>query len=62
MEVFWTAEELLGYVDTWSAVRKAETALGRAPYDAFALELRNAWGDTERRRIHWPLNIRLGRV
>jgi SAM-dependent methyltransferase len=63
MEVSWTAEELLGYVDTWSAVRNAEAALGRAPYDAFALELRKAWGDcAERRRIYWPISIRLGRI
>jgi SAM-dependent methyltransferase len=63
MEVFWTAEELLGYVDTWSAVRKAEATLGRAPYETFALELRNAWGDcAERRPIYWPISIRLGRI
>jgi len=61
--VEWRAADLIGYADTWSAVREAEKALGRRPIDAFAQDLRAAWGDPERRRtIRFPLSFRIGRV
>jgi SAM-dependent methyltransferase len=63
MEASWSLHELLGYVFTWSAVRGAEKALGRAPIDAFQTEMTRAWGDPERReRIRWPLSLRVGIV
>lgn len=61
--VEWRAADLIGYADTWSAVREAERALGRGPIDAFAQDLTAAWGDPERRRtIRFPLSFRIGRV
>ncbi|QFU17324.1 class I SAM-dependent methyltransferase [Microvirga thermotolerans] len=61
--VSWRAADLIGYADTWSAVRAAEKALGREPIDAFARDLVAAWGDPERRRtIRFPLSFRIGRV
>lgn len=63
LDALWSLTQLLGYVDTWSAVRKAEAALGRDPFDRFAGELRTAWGDPEvRRPIRWPLSMRIGFV
>ncbi len=57
----WSLDELLGYVDTWSALRPALAALGSAPLDAFRKELAGAWGAAERRRsITWPLSLRVG--
>ncbi len=62
MRALWSADQLLGYVDTWSAVRKAEDALGRGPYEAFARDLLTAWGPADtRREIRWPLSLRVGR-
>jgi DNA-binding transcriptional LysR family regulator len=63
MTADWSLNELLGYIDTWSAVRNAEAVLGRQPYERFASGLRAAWGDPqERREIRWPLSMRIGRV
>lgn len=63
MTAEWSLEQLLGYVDTWSAVRNAEAALGREPYERFAADLRAAWANPdERREIRWPLSLRIGRV
>ncbi|HEX2495189.1 MAG TPA: class I SAM-dependent methyltransferase [Steroidobacter sp.] len=63
IEVSWSLEELLGYVDTWSAVRGAEKALGRAPIEAFRDDMAWAWGDPHRREsICWPLSLRVGAV
>jgi SAM-dependent methyltransferase len=63
MEVRWRLADLMGYVDTWSASKEAEKALGRAPRDRFADELAQAWGDPEARRlVQWPLSLRVARV
>jgi SAM-dependent methyltransferase len=63
MTAQWRLEDLLGYVDTWSAVRAAEKALGAAPCQRLAADLRAVWGaPEERREIRWPLSLRVGRV
>lgn len=63
MTADWSLKELLGYVDTWSAVRNAEASLGREPYERFAAALGEAWGDPDQRReIRWPLSMRIGRA
>lgn len=63
MAAEWSLAELLGYVETWSAVRRAEAALGRAPYAAFAADLAAVWGPpATRRAIRWPLSVRVGHV
>jgi SAM-dependent methyltransferase len=63
IEVQWREVDLLGYVDTWSAVREAEKTLGREPLETFRRELLNAWGDPEiRRQIRFPLSMRVGRL
>ena len=63
IEVQWQLDDVVGYVDTWSAVREAEKSLGRAPLDSFRRELEEAWGDAAKRRaVTWPLSLRLGNV
>jgi SAM-dependent methyltransferase len=63
IEVSWSLAELAGYVDTWSAVRAAEQALGRAPVEGFRRELAQSWGEPRLRRpVRFPLSMRTGRV
>jgi SAM-dependent methyltransferase len=63
IEVKWRAADLIGYADTWSAVRGAERALGREPIETFQHDLAKAWGNPEKRRaIRFPLSFRIGRV
>lgn len=57
----WSAEELLGYISTWSAVRKAREAGREDLLRAFAADLGALWGDPEtKREVRWPINMRLG--
>lgn len=59
----WTLAELLGYLSTWSAVRRFMAARGSDPVAAVAPLFAVAWGDPETRRpIRWPLMVRVGRV
>lgn len=63
MRADWTLTEIIGYIDTWSAVRNLEKAQGRAAMDAFAAELAAAWGDpATTREIRWPLSLRAGKI
>lgn len=63
IEVQWQASDLIGYVDTWSAVRGLEKDLGRAPVEQFQRDLLARWDDPQRRRtIRFPLSLRVGRI
>ena len=63
IQVSWSLSDLIGYVDTWSAVREAEKLIGREPLDAFDQALAAVWGNPERcRAVTWPISIRVGNV
>jgi hypothetical protein len=52
---------MLGYLDTWSAVRRCRVRSGRDPL-ALAIEpLAAAWGEG-RRAMRWPLTLKAGRA
>ncbi len=61
MEARWTANDLLGYVRTWSAVSAFIAARGGDPVDALAPELKACWGTDAIRLVAWPLTLRVGR-
>ena len=56
----WSLDEFLGYVGTWSAVRKAREAGREELLQAFARDLAELWEG--RMTVRWPINMRLGRV
>lgn len=57
----WTLDQLLGYVDTWSASRQAIKAGAEILIEEFRSDMRAVWGDPERTcRITWPLTGRIG--
>jgi len=59
----WTLEQFLGYVRTWSSVKAAAKEGKASLTDSFAEELVGLWGDPqERRKISWPIAMRLGRI
>jgi ubiquinone/menaquinone biosynthesis C-methylase UbiE len=57
----WSAENVLGYLRTWSATQRFMAAEQRDPLEEIEEELRAAWGE-DVRRVVWPLTIRAGRV
>jgi SAM-dependent methyltransferase len=62
IEVAWSRDDFLGYVETWSALRGAEKALGREPINAFRRSLLAAWPPGELRTVRFPLSLRVGRI
>lgn len=63
MQECWNLDELMGYFNTWSAVKEAKKALGFNPVDQLRIALLPEWGNPEsKKKIVWPLSIRAGKV
>lgn len=61
MTARWTRDDLLGYIQTWSATVKLIERDGRAAVLEMCERVAAAWPDGETRMIRWPLTIRLAR-
>jgi len=61
MGTCWDAIAMLGYLDTWSAVRRCRARTGRDPLALIAPPLEAAWGPRPR-EMRWPLTLRAGRA
>jgi len=58
----WSLDDLLGYVSTWSAVAGYRRARGSDPLPALGAALQHLWPGAERRPVHFPLHLRIGRI
>ena len=62
MEATWNLSQLIGYLDTWSAVKEYEKVNQRSPIKDIAEELEGLWGNSaESKSISWPLIMYLGK-
>lgn len=61
MTTRWDREAMLGYLDTWSAVRRCRAATARDPLALLAQPLAEAWGAGPR-DMRWPLTVLAGRA
>lgn len=63
METAWSLDHLAGFLDSWSATRRYRQEHGEHPLGAVWPELAQAWGQaSQRRRVRWPLYLRVGRI
>jgi SAM-dependent methyltransferase len=59
----WSLPEFLGYIETWSATKRARANGHADTIDAFRDEAREGWGEPQAtKRITWPVNLRAARV
>ena len=56
MQLAWSAEQMLDYMNTWSACQRCARATASDPLDGFAEKLRSCWGPGTR-TVHWPLAL-----
>lgn len=62
MEAYWDMRELLGYLGTWSATQLYIKSRGSDPRELIVEDLQHAWGSPgSKRRIQWPLHMKIGR-
>ena len=63
MTALWDLERTLGYLSTWSSVKRCTKETGRDPILEFAEPFAKAWGDPESEKtVTWPLVLRAGRI
>lgn len=58
----WKIENLIGYLNTWSAVQHYEKAHGSNPVAQIENDLRTAWGPVEVRKVNFPIIFKAGRI
>lgn len=59
----WDRDQLLGFISSWSAVRRYEKEQGDHPLRLVWDDFLSAWGaEDTRHAIHYPLYMRAGRV
>jgi hypothetical protein len=58
----WTLEHLVGYFETWSAVKHYREKNGSNPVDLTMEELKTCWGEAEEHTVHFPLLLRIGKT
>lgn len=61
MRARWDLDQVLGYLDTWSAVNRYRRATGADPLPLVRRELAAAWGDGAR-TVRFPLTLLAGRI
>lgn len=63
MEADWSLAQLLGYLRSWSATGRFLAEKGLDPVAPLEAQLTRRWGGPNRkRRIAWPLSLRVGRM
>ncbi len=62
MQAQWDLHELIGYIQTWSAVQNYFSAHHVSPIEPILSTLKSLWGnDKTSKTITWPLHLMLGR-
>jgi hypothetical protein len=61
-KLHWSLQHLLGYLNTWSAVKHFINKNGYNPVYALQKELAPIWGGEEVRTIEFPLLLRIGQI
>lgn len=63
LEQEWSFQQVIGYLNSWSATKALEKAQGKAPFLFFSESLLKIWGPMEKKyKIAWTLALRVGRV
>lgn len=61
MQAQWSLPELMGYLSTWSALKRYQAAHRHDPLPALTNALATHWG-AGRRAVQWPLAVKAGRL
>lgn len=58
----WTFDHLIGYLETWSAVKHYIRENQQNPVELIRAALETAWGEEETRSVVFPLLLRIGKI
>ncbi|RQO29919.1 SAM-dependent methyltransferase [Taibaiella sp. KBW10] len=58
----WTLEQLIAYINTWSALKHFIKANKYNPVDTLQQQIEPLWGKNLVRTVHFPLFLRIGKI
>ena len=61
IKTFWTFNQMIGYLNTWSSLQHYKKANDRNPLEYMFIELKEAWGDDAIKEVHFPILLRVGK-
>lgn len=61
-KVFWSLEKLLGYLNTWSAVKHYQKSHQKNPIEFIENDLKEIWHNLEQKEVVFPILSRVGRI
>jgi SAM-dependent methyltransferase len=63
METIWDLDNLVGFLASWSAVKKLVETQGEAAFTEQVRQLERIWGNkSTNHKVRWPLHFRIGRI
>jgi ubiquinone/menaquinone biosynthesis C-methylase UbiE len=62
IQVNWTPEALMGYLNTWSALQKFIAANNYNPVEQVMRKIKQNWPAGENREIIFPIKLKIGQV
>lgn len=63
MTVSWNLDDLVCYMQTWSAVKRFSTEKKFNPLNLIMEELERLWGERDKRKVaKWDINLRVGKI
>lgn len=57
----WNFNQMIGYLNTWSALQHYKKANDRNPLEYLLTELKEAWGNDAVKDVHFPVLLRIGK-
>ena len=62
MKTNWSLRSLIGYLNTWSAVKRYRENYSAEPVDRILPDLKAIWGNEKQgKSTTWPLHLRIGK-
>jgi len=58
----WTFEHLVGYLETWSAVKHYSKTNHSNPVNLILENLKESWGEIDQRIVSFPMLLRIGKI
>ncbi|WP_194776987.1 class I SAM-dependent methyltransferase [Pararhodonellum marinum] len=58
----WSLTQLVGYLETWSAVKNYQRHTGKQALYLIKQDLRDSWGKEEVKSVTFPILLRVGRL
>ncbi len=58
----WAIEQMIGYLETWSAIQNFIKEKNENPLDPVLNDLKSLWGAGKKRKVRFPILLRIARL